>query len=89
MNWDSHKLNIYLFFNMQNYSLDKYKSKEEKLQLLDDAIASFDGNAILIVRNISKSFCFSFVLNFLKFMLVKEWIFLLNFFFKFCLLSSF
>lgn len=32
----------------QPYSLDKYKSKEDKLQLLDDAISSHDGNAIII-----------------------------------------
>ena len=75
---------------MQNYSLDKYKSKEEKLQLLDDAIASFDGNAILIVRNISKSFCFSFVLHkFSEIYVGKRMDIYAEFFFKFCLLSSF
>jgi len=34
---------------VQPYSLEKYKSKEDKLQLLDDAISSHDGNAIIIV----------------------------------------
>ena len=34
---------------MQSYSLEKYKSKEDKLQLLDDAISSHDGDAIIIV----------------------------------------
>jgi len=39
---------------MQSYSLDKYKSKEDKLQLLDDAVSSHDGNAVIIVSGSSR-----------------------------------
>jgi hypothetical protein len=41
----------------QACSLDKYKSKEEKLQLLDDAISSNDGNAIINVSNFDSCVC--------------------------------
>jgi len=42
-------LAVVKLFVVQPYSLDKYKSKEDKLQLLDDAVSSHDGNAIIIV----------------------------------------
>ena len=34
---------------MQPYSLEMYKSKEDKLALLDEAIKLHDGNAIIAV----------------------------------------
>ena len=42
---------------VQPYSLEKYKSKEDKLQLLDDAISSHDGNAIIIVSASCRKCC--------------------------------
>ena len=38
-------------YPMQPYSLEMYKSKEEKLALLDEAIRQHDGNAITMVQN--------------------------------------
>ena len=38
-------------FLIQSYSLERYRSKEEKLELLDEAIATFDGGTITTVRN--------------------------------------
>ena len=37
--------------NLQPYSLEPYKSKTDKLTLLDEAIRYHDGNAVIAVSN--------------------------------------
>ena len=50
--------NFVTSFLFQRYSLEKYRSKEEKLELLDEAIATFDGGTITTVRNSDSEPCY-------------------------------
>ena len=43
-----------MFSNLQPYSLEPYKSKTDKLTLLDEAIRYHDGNAIIAVSEKSE-----------------------------------
>ena len=47
LNWS--KRSDLLFFLFQPYSFEMYKSKEDKIKLLDETVKFHDGNAIIAV----------------------------------------